>query len=92
MPPVPSYVVSSFALFGSILRRDFGPRSDVDVLVQFSPKAERSIVKFVGMIRELEIMFGRHVDLCTKGAELQSESKARRDEILETAREIYVQA
>lgn len=84
--------VSSFALFGSILRRDFNPRSDVDVLVVFAKDAPRSFMKLVTMTRELELMFGRPVDLCTKSAVLRSESRSRKNEILKTAKEIYAEA
>jgi uncharacterized protein len=52
-----------FALFGSILRDDFGPGSDVDVLVQFAPGRSPDAVAGAAMISELEQIFGRPVDL-----------------------------
>lgn len=55
--------VKEFALFGSVLRGDFGPSSDVDVLVTFQPDAEISLFDLGEMQQELEAMFGRHVDL-----------------------------
>lgn len=84
--------VASFSLFGSILRRDFNSGSDVDVIVDFVPGSPRSFMKLVTMTRELESMFGRRVDLCTRKGILSSESKTRKTEILRTAKEIYVQA
>jgi predicted nucleotidyltransferase len=55
--------VKEFALFGSVLRGDFGPDSDVDVLVTFQPDAEISLFDLGAMQQELEAMFGRRVDL-----------------------------
>ena len=55
--------VSEFALFGSVLTDEFGPQSDVDVLVTFAPDAVWSLFDLVDMSAELEGMFGRRVDL-----------------------------
>ena len=57
-----------FALFGSVLREDFGPDSDIDVLVEFEPDAEIDLIQFSGMRLELIELFGREVDLVTKPA------------------------
>lgn len=58
--------IVEFALFGSILRHDFGPDSDVDVLVTFAPDAEWSLLDLAGMQEELSDLFGRDVDLVEK--------------------------
>jgi predicted nucleotidyltransferase len=58
--------VRSFALFGSILRDDFGPDSDIDVLVEFEPGMTPGFA-FFGMQDELTERFGRRVDLNTPG-------------------------
>ncbi len=55
--------VREFALFGSILREDFGPESDIDVLVSFEDAAMWNLFDFADMIDELEALFGRPVDL-----------------------------
>jgi hypothetical protein len=55
--------VTELALFGSVLRDDFGPESDVDVLVTFAPEAPWSLFDLVDMVDELEAMLGRKVDL-----------------------------
>jgi hypothetical protein len=55
--------IVEFALFGSILRDDFRPDSDVDVLVSFAPDAKWSLWDVIKMKEELEILFGREVDL-----------------------------
>jgi hypothetical protein len=60
--------VLEFALFGSVLRDDFGPDSDVDVLVTFEPEAAWSLFHLVEMKDELESLFGRPVDLVEKPA------------------------
>ena len=55
--------VNEFALFGSVLRDDFRPDSDVDVLVSFNPAAPWSLFDLVTMQDELQNIFGRPVDL-----------------------------
>ena len=55
--------VTQLALFGSVLRADFRLDSDVDVLVSFQPDAQVSLFDLGAMQQELEVMFGRHVDL-----------------------------
>ncbi len=60
--------VIEFALFGSVLREDFRPDSDVDVLVSFQPEAPWSLLDIVTMQEELEAIFGRKVDLVEKEA------------------------
>ncbi|MBL8090444.1 MAG: nucleotidyltransferase family protein [Anaerolineales bacterium] len=60
--------ISEFSFFGSILRDDFRPDSDVDVLVSFSANAGWSLFDLVDMQQELETMFNRKVDLVEKEA------------------------
>ena len=58
--------VAELALFGSVLRDDFGPQSDVDVLVTFAPSAPWSLFDWVDIIDDLKAIFGRDVDLVEK--------------------------
>ena len=58
--------IREFALFGSVLRDDFRPDSDVDVLVEFASEARHSLFDRMEMVEELEAMFGRPVDLVRK--------------------------
>ena len=73
--------VRKVALFGSVLRDDFRPDSDVDVLVEFEPGARAGFLKLAGMELEMGAMLGRKVDLRTPG-EL---SRYFRDEVLASA-------
>lgn len=81
--------VCEFYLFGSVLRDDFRPDSDVDVMVTFAADAQWGF-EFVEMKRELEQIFHRQVDLLTKAAIEESHNWIRQKEILETARLVYV--
>lgn len=82
--------VHEFALFGSVLRDDFRPDSDVDVLVDFKPDARRSLFHLGAMVDELQNIFGRKVDLLTKKAVEQSRNYIRRKEILSSVEVVYV--
>ena len=78
------YHVREMALFGSMARGEAGPESDVDVLVEFEPEAEIGW-KFFDLEEELGRLFGRKVDLGTKGS-----LKPRvRENVLRDARTIY---
>jgi predicted nucleotidyltransferase len=82
--------VSEFALFGSVLRDDFRPDSDVDVLVTFtSAELTPSLFEHVDMQDELERIFGRPVDLVSKKGVERSDNRFRRKAILESARVVY---
>ena len=81
--------VSELALFGSVMRDDFGPESDVDVLVSFDPGARRTLFDMVRMEDELSRLFGRKVDLITRAAIESSRNYIRRKAILESAQIVY---
>lgn len=78
--------VSEFALFGSVLREDFRPESDVDVLVSFSDDAPWSLLDWADMLEELKAMFGRNVDLVEKSG---LRNPFRRHAILASLEVIY---
>jgi hypothetical protein len=78
--------VKELALFGSALRGDFGPGSDVDVLVELQPDHGLCLYDWVDMIEELEGIFARPVDLVAKGG---LRNPFRRREILRTAEVVY---
>lgn len=58
--------IQRLSLFGSVLRNDFGPTSDVDVLVEFEPGHVPGLA-FFAMEEELSRIIGRKVDLNTPG-------------------------
>ena len=78
--------ISQLAFFGSVLRDDFGPDSDVDVLVEFEPGARVGFFAIARMQDELSAILGRPVDLCTpKGL-----SRYFRDRVVREAEAAYV--
>jgi len=78
--------VNEFSLFGSVLRDDFRPDSDVDVLVVFEEEAPWSLWDLVEMRDELRAMFGREVDVVEKRA---LRNPFRKHHILGTHEVIY---
>src|SRR5450759_1346537 len=81
--------ITELALFGSVLRDDFRPDSDVDVLVSFAPDARRDLFDLVDMQDELSSIFARNVDLVCKGGIERSHNYIRRNAILSTAEVLY---
>jgi len=80
--------IRRLAFFGSVLRDDFTPESDVDVLVEFESGARVGLIGFAGMENELSELIGRKVDLNTAGFL----SPYFRDEVLQEAEAVYEQA
>ena len=78
--------VREFSLFGSVLREDFGPQSDVDVLVSFAPEAHWGLSEMAQMTEELEALFGRPIHLVEKEA---LRNPFRRHTILASREVIY---
>ena len=83
------YRIRRLALFGSALRADFRPDSDVDVLVEFSADAKYTLFALSRMEDELRHIFGREVDLVDQAALEQSRNYIRRKEILGSLETIY---
>ena len=83
--------VVELALFGSVLRDDFGPESDVDVLVTFDPENTPSLFDHVEMQDELAEIFGRPVDLVSRRGVEQSENPFWKRAILGSARVLYAE-
>jgi predicted nucleotidyltransferase len=81
--------ISELALFGSVLREDFRPDSDVDVLVTFAPDAKWSLFDHVDMEDELEGILGRPVDLVSRRGIERSRNPFRRKAILDSARVVH---
>ena len=81
--------IIELALFGSVLRDDFRPDSDVDVLVTYAPGAKQTFRGLMAMEDELSALFERPVDLIDRQSVLASPNYIRRKEILRTAQVIY---
>jgi len=81
--------VAQLAAFGSALRDDFGPGSDLDLLVTFLPEAEWSLIDSIQMEGELSELVGRPVDLVSRRAIERSRNPIRRQAILGSAKTIY---
>ena len=82
--------IVELALFGSVLRDDFRPDSDVDVLVRFAPDAEWGLFDHLAMEEELSGILGRNVDVVSRSAIERSDNYIRRKAILGTAQPYYV--
>lgn len=82
--------IRELAIFGSALREDFRPDSDVDVLVTFEPDVRWGFQHQLEMTRELESLFGRKVDLVERQLVEQSKNYIRRKHILSHLERIYV--
>jgi hypothetical protein len=80
--------IRKLSLFGSVLRDDFTPESDVDVLVEFDPAHIPGLIRFAGMEIELSGILGRKVDLNTPNFI----SRYFRDKVLSEAQVQYVTA
>ena len=80
------WMIAELSLFGSALRDDFRPESDVDVLVVFRPGAPWSSLDLIDLQQELSQIFGHPVDLVEKSA---LRNPFRRQSILATRKVVY---
>jgi len=99
--PLPMAQIASFCrrwsiarleVFGSALRDDFRPDSDLDLVATYAPEARWSLLDRVRMKLELEDMLGREVDLLNRRALEKARSRARAAAILTQAEPIYVES
>ena len=81
--------IRELALFGSALRDDFGPDSDVDILVDFDKDADWSLLDHIQMQQELQTLLKRDVDLISKCALELSKNWLFRREVLNTAKVFF---
>ena len=80
--------IRRFSLFGSVLRKDFGPESDVDVLIEFESRANVGLITLAGMEIELSQIIGNKVEIHT----VKGLNPHFRDEVLGLAEVQYEQA
>ena len=83
--------IAELALFGSVLRDDFSPESDIDVLVRFRPTATPTLLDLVRMEDELTRLLGRKADLVEYAAVESSRNYIRRRAVLQSAETIYAE-
>jgi predicted nucleotidyltransferase len=81
--------IKEFSLFGSVLRDDFKPDSDIDILVSFGEGSNYSLLNIVEMREELKAIFGRNIDLVIKKSIEESSNYIRRDSILSSSEILY---
>lgn len=81
--------ICELSLFGSALRKDFSPESDIDVLVGFCENAHWSLFDHLRMEQELKELFQREVDLISRRAVEQSTNWIRRNEILKNSHVLF---
>lgn len=81
--------ITELSAFGSVLRDDFGPGSDVDVLVTFAPETHWTLFDMARMRDELSEMLGREVDLLSRRGVEASRNPIRRQAILSSAQVVY---
>lgn len=75
--------------FGSVLRDDFGPASDIDLVAEFEPDASISLFRHMDVEAEFSALFGRPVDLLTEGAVRRGQNALLREEVLSTRSLVY---
>jgi len=74
--------ITEFALFGSVLRKDFRPKSDIDVMVTFAEEARWGFFDLCQMEDELGSMYGREVRIITRASLEENRNYIIRNEIL----------
>ena len=81
--------IRELALFGSILRDDFGPESDIDFLVEFESDANWSLLDHIQMEQEMSELLGREVHLINKCTLEYTHNYLFRQEVLGTAKVVF---
>jgi uncharacterized protein len=81
--------IVKLSFFGSVLRDDFRPDSDIDVLVTFAPEAHWGLFDMVQMQQDLQQVLGRPVDLLSQRGVESSRNYIRREAILSSAEVVY---
>ncbi len=81
--------IIELALFGSALRADFRPDSDIDVMVRFHPEARPTLFDMVRIKGQLQALLGRPVDLVSRQGIEASRNAPRREAILQSAKVVY---
>ena len=81
--------IADLYVFGSVLRDDFQPSSDIDLLFSLEPNTALTLESWMSMELELEQLLGHKVDLVPRKSVEESENYFRREHILSTAEPVY---
>jgi prevent-host-death family protein len=81
--------IAKVALFGSMLRDDFGPDSDVDLLIDPEPGQLETLLTYFAAEEAFTDLFGRRIDLVKRALVEQSPDSVRKQAILNSAKVIY---
>lgn len=81
--------IKCLSIFGSALREDLGPESDIDLLVEFEPGRIPGLFGIAGMELKLSELFGRDVDLVTRAEVEESRNYIRRESIHASTEVVY---
>ena len=84
--------IARLEVFGSVLRDDFRPDSDLDLVATYAPQARWSLLDRVRMKLELEALLGRQVDLLNRRALEKAKRHARAASILAQTQPLYVES
>jgi len=82
--------IREFFVFGSYLSENFSDESDIDVVIDFNPGDEISLITFITMKEELESLLQRKVDITTKSALISERNSFIKDSILNSMVPVYV--
>lgn len=81
--------IKDLSVFGSVLRKDFRPDSDIDFLADFDEEADWDLLDHMDMEEELASIVGRKVDLLTRYSVESSENRFYKQRILESAESVF---
>ncbi len=81
--------ITELALFGSVLRDDFRPDSDIDFLIRFGPQFEHDIENYEAIENEFKVLLGHRIDLVVRKYVEQNSNYLLRRYILNSAQTIY---
>jgi uncharacterized protein len=81
--------VTELTAFGSILRDDFGPHSDLDFIIEWEDDAPWDLCDYMDMVEELQQHFGRKVDLLSRFALSQTSNYLLRRSVLSQTEPVY---
>ncbi|OPX62192.1 MULTISPECIES: nucleotidyltransferase family protein [unclassified Methanoregula] len=81
--------IRELQVFGSVTTNNFGPQSDIDIVVDFPKGSRHTLIQLARMEEDLERIFGRRVDLLTRQAVEQSRNYIRKKSILASLEKVY---